>query len=59
MSEKQPNHISAYEHFIHVCGKHGMDTDMLRQFMDYMILSDFVLSGRDRHLGNVSILRNA
>ena len=59
MSEKQPNHISTYEHFIRVCGKHGMDADMLRQFMDYMILSDFVLSGRDRHLGNVSILRNA
>ncbi len=59
MSEKQPNHISAYEHFINVCGKHGIDTDKLRQFMDYMILSDFVLSGRDRHLGNISILRNA
>jgi len=27
--------------------------------LDYMILSDFVLSGRDRHLSNVSILRNA
>ena len=59
MSEKQPNHISTYEHFIHVCSKHGMDTDILRQFMDYMILSDFLLSGRDRHLGNVSILRDA
>lgn len=59
MSEKPPNHISEYEHFINVCGKHGIDTDKLRQFMDYMILSDFVLSGRDRHLGNISILRNA
>jgi len=59
MSQKQPNDISSFEHFIKVCGKHGMDTDRLRQFMDYMILSDFVLSGRDRHLGNVSILRDA
>lgn len=58
-SEKQPGDISTFEHFINVCGKHGMDTDMLRQFMDYMILSDFVLSGRDRHLGNVSILRDS
>ena len=32
---------------------------MLRNYLDYMILSDFVLSGRDRHLRNVSILRNA
>lgn len=58
MSEKQPNDISSYEHFIRICGKHGMDTDMFRQFLDYMILSDFVLSQRDRHLGNVSILRD-
>ena len=27
--------------------------------MDYMIMSDFVLSGRDRHLSNVAILRDA
>lgn len=58
-SEKQSNDISTFEHFINVCGKYGMDTDMLRQFMDYMILSDFVLSGRDRHLSNVSILRDS
>lgn len=59
MSERQPNHSSSFEHFIHVCGEHGMDMDKLRQFMDYMILADFVLSGRDRHLGNVSILRDS
>lgn len=59
MSKRQPNHSSSYEHFVHVCGEHGMDTDKLRQFMDYMILTDFVLSQRDRHLGNVSILRDA
>lgn len=59
MSEKQPNDTSTFEHFINVCGKYGMDTEMLRQFMDYMIMSDFVLSGRDRHLSNVSILRDS
>lgn len=58
-SERQSNQISVFEHFIHVCGRHGMDTDKLRRFMDYMILSDFVLSGRDRHLENISILRDA
>lgn len=58
-SEKRPNSTSTYEHFIQVCGKYGMDQDKLRQFMDYMILSDFVLSGRDRHLSNVSILRDS
>lgn len=59
MSEKLLNHVSSFEHFIQVCGRHGMDTDRLRHFMDYMILSDFVLSGRDRHLGNISVLRDA
>lgn len=32
-SEKQSNDISTFEHFINVCGKYGMDTDMLRQFI--------------------------
>lgn len=59
MSKRQPDHSSSYEHFVHVCGEHGMDADKLRQFMDYMILTDFVLSQRDRHLDNVSILRDA
>ena len=39
--------------------KHGLDEDILRNYLDYMISSDFVLSGRDRHLSNVSVLRNA
>ena len=36
-----------------------MDDDELRSYLDYVILSDFVLSGRDRHLNNVAILRDA
>lgn len=58
-SEKQPNDTSSFEHFINVCGHHGMDTEALRAYLDYMIMSDFVLSGRDRHLSNISILRDA
>ena len=58
-SEKKANDISSFEHFIRVCVKHGLDEHMLRNYMDYMILSDFVLSGRDRHLNNISILRDA
>lgn len=58
-SEKKPKEVSYFEHFIRVCVKHGLEEQVLRNYMDYMILSDFVLSGRDRHLSNVSILRNA
>lgn len=58
-SEKKNNDISTYEHFIRLCVKHGMDEMEVRNYMDYMIMSDFVLSGRDRHLGNVAVLRDA
>lgn len=58
-SEKKPNDVSYFEHFIRVCAKQGLDESILRSYMDYMILSDFVLSGRDRHLSNVSVLRNS
>lgn len=58
-SEKRSNDVSYFEHFIKVCGKHGLDEGILRNYLDYMILSDFVLSGRDRHLNNVSVLRDA
>lgn len=58
-SEVQKNDVSSYEHFIKVCSAHGIDKDALRQDMEYQILMDFILSGRDRHLSNVSILRDA
>lgn len=58
-SEKQPNGTSSYEHFISVCEKHGMDIKQLRKDMEYQFMTDFILSGRDRHLNNISILRDA
>ena len=51
--------MSYLEHFINICGYHGMDKDALRAYLDYMIMCDFILSGRDRHLNNISILRDA
>ncbi len=58
-SEKQPGDQSSYEHFIAVCGRHGMDTAQLRMNLEYQIMTDFILSNRDRHLSNISILRDA
>ena len=58
-SEKVRNDTSMYEHFIEVCSKHGMDKEQLRNDLEYQIQIDFILSGRDRHLANVSILRDA
>ncbi|MCD8231584.1 MAG: hypothetical protein LUD14_07175 [Clostridiales bacterium] len=58
-SEKQPGDKSSYEHFITVCGTHGMDTELLRRDLEYQIMADFILSNRDRHLSNVSVIRDA
>lgn len=58
-SKKKDNAMSLYEHFIHVCIEHGMDESAVRTFLEYQILSDFVLTNTDRHLNNFGVLRNA
>ena len=57
--EKKPNDISVYEFFIRQCGKHGMNMDEVRHFLEYETLVDFVISGRDRHLNNIAVLRDS
>lgn len=57
-SKKKDNAISTYEHFIQICTKHGMDEDAVRTFLEYQILSDFILTNTDRHLNNLGVLRN-
>jgi hypothetical protein len=58
-SEIQPNGVSGFEHFIHVCGQHGLDTDYVRRFLDFQVCMDFIFTNRDRHLTNIAILRDA
>ena len=58
-SQKKDNAMSMYEHFIHVCIEHGMDESVVRAFLEYQILSDFVLTNTDRHLNNFGVLRDA
>ena len=58
-STKKGNAMSMYEHFIHVCTKHEMDEGVVRTFLEYQILADFVLTNTDRHLNNFGVLRNA
>ena len=58
-SKKKDNAMSMYEHFVHVCTKHGMDEGTVRTFLEYQILSDFVLTNTDRHLNNFGVLRNS
>lgn len=59
ISQKQPDDKSTYEHFIDICSLNGIDKDTLKADMEYQIMTDFILSGRDRHLSNISILRDS
>ena len=59
ISKKQPQDTNSYEHFINVCKMHGLEESDLRSFLEYQIMTDFIRSGRDRHLSNISILRDA
>ncbi len=58
-SRKKRADINTYEHFIAICSEHGLPEEELRPFLEYQIMTDFILSGRDRHLSNISILRDA
>ncbi|MCR4933253.1 MAG: hypothetical protein K6A29_03580 [Lachnospiraceae bacterium] len=58
-SENKPNNESVYEHFINVCDRNGLDKNYVREYLEFEILMDFVFSNRDRHLTNISVLRDA
>lgn len=53
---KKPNNMSYYEFFIEVCKKNGLD---IRWFLEYQIMTDFIISNTDRHLNNFGILRDS
>ena len=57
-SRKKDNNISLYEHFIQVCSLHGLDESAVRSFLEYQILTDFILTNTDRHLNNFGVLRD-
>ena len=57
-SAKKDNALSLYEHFIQVCSAHGLDDSVTRSFLEYQILTDFILTNTDRHLNNFGVLRD-
>lgn len=57
-SRKKDNATSMYEHFIAVCASHGLAEKVVRHFLEYQILSDFILTNTDRHLNNFGVLRD-
>ena len=57
-SEKKRNDLSEYESFIAICGSHGLNTGYIREFLEYQILTDFIITNTDRHFNNFGILRD-
>lgn len=56
-TEKQPNHISTYNHFINCCEK--LDIANIQTFLNQMLTFDFLIVNEDRHFHNFGLIRNA
>lgn len=49
---------SLYDHYVDLCVQHGIDRECSQNFIDYQILTDFIISNTDRHLLNFGVLRD-
>ena len=58
-SEKKRNDVSTYEQLINLAVKYGAEETVIRQQLEYQIMSDFILSNTDRHLNNIGFLTNS
>lgn len=58
-AEKKANNVSDYEQFIRVCVANGLHEGYVRSFLEYQILTDFILTNIDRHYNNFGILRDS
>lgn len=55
---KIKQNMSLYHPFKEICLNMGMKEDYFDYFMDYEIMTDFLLTNTDRHMNNISILRD-
>jgi hypothetical protein len=44
--------------FVDICTENGLDRDYVNDFIDIMILTDFLITNTDRHWENFGVLRN-
>lgn len=55
-SMKKSSQNSAYEHFMQACGRLGIPG--MKEFLDYMLVFDYLMANTDRHFGNFGAIRN-
>ncbi len=56
-TQKKPNHVSVYQHYINCCDALGIPG--IAAALDRMIVTDFLIVNEDRHQNNFGVLRKA
>ena len=56
-TEKKPNHISVYQHYVNCCEKLGIPK--IKESLDKMMVVDYLIANEDRHQNNFGVIRNA
>ncbi len=56
-TKKQDNNTSLFQHFLNCADSLGIPG--VRQFLDEMIVLDYIIANEDRHLNNFGAIRNA
>ena len=55
-SIKKRSQYSSYEHFMNACEKLGIPG--MKEFIDYVLVFDYLMANTDRHFGNFGAIRN-
>ena len=58
-SFKKSNQSNYFETYVQYCGENGIDINYMREFMEYQILTDFIITNTDRHLNNFGVIRDS
>ncbi len=53
---KKRSQNSSYNHFMEACGTLGIPD--MQEFIDYMLVFDYLMANTDRHFGNFGAIRN-
>ena len=56
-TEKKPNHISVYQHYVNCCEKLGIPK--IKEALDQMMVVDYLIANEDRHQNNFGVIRDA
>ncbi|MBD5555317.1 MAG: excisionase [Roseburia sp.] len=55
-SMKKRSQFSTYEHFMNACDRLGIPG--MKEYIDYMLVFDYLMVNTDRHFGNFGAIRN-